>query len=64
MSNLIQPWIRTYLTSVAETHGGDLLQVPLEPSNKRVQAIKVRLEASSKRIISRSRDKNALLPSF
>lgn len=42
MSNLLQPWICTYLIDVAETYGGNLTSVPLAEKNKKVQAIKVR----------------------
>ena len=42
MAQSLQPWICTYLINVAETYGGDLIQVPVEKGKKIVQVVQVR----------------------
>ena len=41
MAQSLQPWICTYLINVAETYGGDLIQVPVEKGKKIVQVVQV-----------------------
>ena len=50
MSNTIQPWIKTYLVYLAETYGGNLMGMPQEPKNKKVQAIEACARLSYLRI--------------